>query len=318
MVNMTGIYPAAHPLMQQVLRPWADALLEETGGRLVIRFFEPLTIADPGNLGRAVRFGQAGIGLGFISAEPEDFPLSILAAHGPGSASLRELSSAYWRMYTEIPELAGEFYGIKLLAVYATDPVQFCMTSRLLYDAESLRGSSFLVESALTSESLESFGAVPKIAPQADFKMLMEDKIADGLAINLTDITRLGLKEHVGTIALGDFENGAVWLGMHQGVWDMLPQDIRNILSKNSGLELSQTLGEALGELYRAELEALGNSAVRLHYFSSEERGKFYRNMRSIAQEGWQVATRGKGYNIKALQDKISKIMTETKARQGG
>lgn len=314
-VNMTGLYPASHPIMREVLRPWAESVLEQTGGRLVVRFFEPRTIACPNKLGRAVRLGQVGLGLGYVSSEPDDFPLSLLAAQGSGGGSMREISAAYWRMYTEIPELAGEFSGIKLLAAYATDPFQLCMAARLPYGAESLKGLRFLMETPLMAEKMESFGSLSTVIPQSDFKMFMEDKIADGLVLNLTDIQRLGLSACISGVALGDLENGVVWLGLHQGVWDMLPQDIRNILTRNSGLALSQSLGAALEGIYRADLDKLGNSAVRLHYFSAEERAKFSLNMGNVYREAWQRAAREKGYNVKALQDRIAKIMTETRAR---
>lgn len=312
-VTMIGIYPSSHPVMRDVLRPWADSLMEQTGGRLVIRFFEPSTAVNATRPGRSVRLGQVGLAVGLIGSEPDDFPLALLSAQSGGSSALRELSAAYWRMYTEIPELSNEFSGIKLLAVCAIDPLQLCMFGSLPYNSEFLRGRRFLVENSLTAKKMESFGAIPSIIPQSDFKMFMEDRIADGMVLSLTDISRLGLEERINGISLGDLENGAAWLGMHQGVWDMLPQDIRNIIGKSSGAALSQAMGAALSGLYRAELEKLNGGAVRLHYFSAEERAKFYLHMKNISQEAWQAAAREKGFNAKTLQDRIARIMTEAK-----
>lgn len=313
-LNMSAIYPAAHPVMQKVLRPWAESLLQESGGRLVIRIFQDADLIDPGKPGLAVRLGQVGLAVGALSAEPDDFRLSLLAAQGPGAVSLRALSAAYWRMYTEIPELAGEFAGIKLLAVYATDPFQLCVTGSPPYDAAALRGRRFLVESPLVAAKMDELGALATVLAQPDFKMYLEDRIADGVVLGLTDIARLGVGEHFQGVALGDLENGVIWLGLHQGVWEMLPPDLRGILTKASGAALSQNLGAAVEELYRAELERLGNGRVDLHYFSAEERGRFYGVMRSVAEEAWGEAAR-EGCNAKAVRDRIARILAETKAR---
>lgn len=314
-INMATVYPLDHHLVQNVLRPWAENIMEQSGGRLFIRMFEPGAIADAGRLGRAVRLGQAGMALSLLSAEAEDFPLSLLAAQGPGSIFLKELSGAYWRMFTELPELGAEFTGIKLLAVFASDPYQLCMAGRLPFNTESLAGKRFLVDSPLTAMKMESFGAPSTIIQQPDLKMFIEDKIADGVVLNISALSRLGLMDYIGGISLGDLENGVFWLGMHQGAWDMLPQDLRNVLAKSTGLAFSQFLGERASQNYRAQLEKLERQGVKMHYFSAEERARFNRNTQNVAQDAWQSIAREKGINIRALQDKIAKIMADAKVR---
>lgn len=314
-INMTGIYPSDNPLMREVIRPWADELLEKTGGRLVLRNYEPGSIAYSETLARAVRLGQAGLGIGVLNVEAEEFALALMAAHGPGSIRLGELSAAYWRMFTEIPELAEEFKGIKLLAVFATCPYQFCMVRHLPYTAESLGGRRFLVDNPVAARFLESFGAAATVQPQTDFKMFMDDKIADGLVLPLCDLSRLGVRSYISGISLADLGNGVVWLGMHQGVWDMLPQDLKRIVGQSSGLALSRALGEMEEKIYRAELEKFEGGRVKLHYFSAEERSKFYEASRKLSQIEWQRLSRERGYNARAVQEKIDKIMGETRAR---
>ena len=314
-VNMTTIYPLEHQMVQKVLLPWTESILDQTDGRLLIRIFAPDTIADSEKLGRAARLGQAGMVLSLLSSEAEDFPLSMLAAQGPGSILLKELSGAYWRMFTELPELGGEFSGIKLLAAFATDPYQLCMSGRLPYNAESLNGRRFLVDSPMTAIRMESFGAPAAIIPQPDLKMFMEDKIADGVVLNIGALSRLQLGDYISGVALGDLENGVLWLGMHQGVWDMLPQDLRNVLVKSSGLAFSQRLGGVVAENYRVQLEKLELRGIKVHYFSSEERARFYKNMQNAGQDAWESMAREKNFNAKALQDRIARIMTDAKAR---
>lgn len=314
-LNMSGVYPGWHPIMREVIRPWAEALMEKTEGRLVIRNFEPGSITHTDVLARSVRLGQSNMGIGVLNTEAEEFGFALLAAQGQGSLKLRELSAAYWRMFTEIPELAEEFKGIKLLAVYAGGPYQFCMVRHLPYTAESLAGRRFLVDSPIRARFLDDFGASATVLPQTDFKMYMDDKIADGVVFALCDLSRLGIQGYITGVSLGDLGNGVIWLGMHQGDWDMLPQDLKRIVTQSSGLGLSQTLGEMEEKNYRAELDKLRSGPVKLHYFSAEERKKFYGAGEQIRQTEWQLLCRERGYNAKQLQDKIDKILADTKAR---
>lgn len=314
-ISMTSVYPSSHPVTRNVLRPWAESVMEDSGGRLVIRIFEPNTVADSSGLARSARLGQVGIAVGLMDTESEDFQLSLLAAQAMGSTSIRELSLAYWRMYSEIPELASEFAGIKLLAVYATAPYQLCMTKDVPYNAESLAGKRFLADSPLMGQKLDAFGAFVTIVPQPYFKMYMGDKVADGAIVSISDIVRLGLADDINGVTLADLENGVMFVAMHQGVWDMLPQDLRNILNRSIGPGLSQKLGESVAQNYRDDLESLQADNIRVHYFSAEERARFEAVMKNVSQRRWQDMARDKGYNVRSIQDKINKIMVESSAR---
>lgn len=314
-VNMASAYPSSHPLVRNVLRPWVESVLEQSGGRLVIRIFEPGTIAYSSSMGRSVRLGQSGLGMSLMSAEPESFRLCMLAVQAPGKACLKELSAAYWRMFTEVPELAAEFAGIKLLAVYATDPYQLCTVKNPPHTLEDIAGQRILADNPVSGGKLDDLGAASIVIPQTDFKMYLDDRLADGALLNLSNLSRLHIGGYINGVALGDLENGVVWLGMHQGLWDALPQELRTILTRSSGLALSQALGEAVSAGYRAAIGEMQNSNVQLHYFSAEERSRFYKNMQDLAQDGWQSLAEEKGFNARALQDRITRIMTESKVR---
>lgn len=314
-LNMATIYSREHPAIQDVLKPWAESLLEQSGGRLVIRIYDPETITSSVTMSKAVKLGQIGLGCGVMGTEAELFPLGVLVAQGPGTLAIRELSGAYWRMFNELPELNAEFVGIKLLAVYATSPYQICMVQGLPYDSIGLMGKRFLVDNPMTGMKMAALEAIPTVTSQTDFKMLLEDGIADGVVLSLTDMSRIDIESYIQSLALGDLENGVVWFGMHQGDWDMLPPELRRLITQSSGLPLSQALGASVAKAYRNQLDALRNSTMKVHYFSAEERDKFQQNMQNVVRSAWQKVAQERGINARNLEERINRIMSEARVR---
>ncbi len=314
-VNMVSFYPEWHPVTRQVLRPWVKDVLHQTGGRLIIRVFDPNTICRDEELARNVRLGQVGMGYGFIGAEAGLFPLNMVGGLNLGLDNTMAGTAAFWRMHAELPEMAAEFSGIKLLALHATPPYQIHMLKDRVYGVSDLKDKRILVDNPYTSRTMALLGAVPVQSPQADYALRLEDRAADGALLTLNQAKFMQMGESWGQISLADIPSGACWIGMHQGLWDILPQDIRKVLAATSGQKLSRALGEVMYQTNRAAVDDLSRLAADVHYLSAEERGNIQKVVQTPLFELWQQNARKSGVATpRVLYEKIRKIASEASA----
>ncbi|MDR2051382.1 MAG: hypothetical protein LBQ63_06390 [Deltaproteobacteria bacterium] len=316
-VNLLSAYPDEHPLVRDVLRPWAREVLTRTNGRLIIHVFGADVLHLNERLIRSVRLGQIGMGHGNL-AEEEGFPLSMLTGLNLGLEKISARSVSFWRIYNEIPEISREFSGVKILALHARQPYQLCMLKDGVYVAEDLPGLTLLTDSSLASLEAELLGASSVPVPLEDFPVYLRDHEADGALLTLSQAGEHGLKQQFGEIALADLESGACWLGMHQGLWDILPQDLRKALADTGGQKLSLALGAALQAEDRAQTDRLRAENFPVHYFSAEERAKIRQLTQEALTEDWQRKARQAGAAApRIIYDRARRIAAEIAAGRG-
>lgn len=311
-INMTSYYPDWHPVMRDVLRPWAKEVLFKSQGRLIINLFEPNTICQDDQASQAVRLGQVGIGHGYIGAEAARFPLSMVSSLYLGLDNAKSLTEAFWRMYAELPEISGEYTGIKILALHAASPYQICMFKKPVYSVKELAGKKMLVDSPGAARKMSLLGAEPLQNQLVAFVPRINGDLFDGAMLTLAQANTAGLQRQIEQVVLADVPGGICWLGMHQGLWDILPQDLRKVLTGTTGKNFSRALGESIYNAHKSEVEKLRQFRMNVHYFSAEERLAMQKTLQPQLFEEWQLEAKRAGVNApRTLYEKISRIAVE-------
>lgn len=312
-LNLASQYPEDHPAVRAVLRPWAQELLRRSKGRLVIRIFGPNALCGEESLSQAVRLGQVALAYGCLGLEAEYFPLGSISGLRLGPRSAPPAGDALWRAYAETPELTAEFRGIKLLALHSAPPVQIFMLKDGVYGAADLAGQRLLTHTPVHGQKVALLGAEAIASPLADFFSRLQEGEADGALLTLRQARERRLEQYFRQAALPDMEGGLCWLGIHQGLWDILPPDLRKILTDSGGSGLSLALAAAAREDDKAGLERLRAGNMQVHYFSAEERDKLLRLTQEKLLEYWLRGARLAGVGApRVLYDKIGKIVSES------
>ena len=125
--------------------------------------------------------------------------------------------------------------------------------------------------------------------------MLLRDQEVDAALLTLDQAAPFLAEGTLAQTALADLPGGACWLGLHQGIWDILPQDLRKILTDSTGPKLSQDLGRALRAADRAAIDALRGGPGKTHYLSAEERGILHKTAQDTLLKVWQDNARQAG-----------------------
>ncbi|MCL1915357.1 MAG: hypothetical protein FWG17_01390 [Desulfovibrionaceae bacterium] len=313
-LNLACLYPEDHPVVKEVLLPWAGEMLRQSKGRLIIRLYNPGALCQDDEVLQAVRLGQIAMGHGALSAAWTHFPLGQSTALDLGEETLARKSTAFWRIYQDLPELQKEFKGIRILALHARQPYNLYAVRDGLYGTADLRGRRILAETPAAAEALAFLGAYPLTVPLGDFSMYLNEQEADGALLTLDQAGQIQAEKEFSQAALVDLPGGMCWLGINQGLWDILPLDLRKILADASGLKLSQELGRVLRAAHRMDMDDLRAGSLRVHYLSAGERAVLRKAFQDNLLEQWQNNAQVAGMNNpRAVYERMRRIMTEAR-----
>lgn len=153
---LSHIFPAQHPLVTQVLTPWAADVDRVTQGRVKVEF-APSSLAPPPGQLDMVQKGIADIGLQFAGVVPNRLHFELITEIPGPHGSAVQMSRALWSTYETYFSKSSEYKGVQLHALF-TFPAQdfFCMKACPTNVAE-LKSMKILTT---PSTSARQYGAV--------------------------------------------------------------------------------------------------------------------------------------------------------------
>lgn len=241
--------PADSAFHTQFLVPWTQKLEKESAGHLRFRLFPALQMGGAApDLYDQVKEGVADIvwtGVGYTPARfpaVEVFELPLTANSAQGS------SRALWE-YVRLNELSRkEFDGVRLLAVGRHDAPQLHMRNKRVQALADLAGLKIATPARSAGSFLSALGAAPVEMPATRAGAALSSGAVDGVLLPWDAVTALGIGElvkyHTQLDPQSPWLYSAVFvLAMNPATYKSLPEDLRKVISANSGADTSAWLG---------------------------------------------------------------------------
>jgi len=242
--------PADSPFHTQLLVPWTQKVESESGGRLRFQLFPGLGVgSSAAQLFDQVKDGAADLVWTAVGDMPERFPAFEafelpFAANGAQGASL-----ALWE-YARVNDLARkELGGVRLLAVARHGTPQLHMRSKPVQTFADLAGLKIGSLTRATSRLLAAANAKPVEMSPVQLREALSTGELDGAALPWEAVTALAIDELVKHHTEADpqspwLSSGVFVLAMNPATYKSLPDDLRKVISANSGAETSAWIGK--------------------------------------------------------------------------
>jgi TRAP-type C4-dicarboxylate transport system substrate-binding protein len=228
-LKLAHFFPATHPAETVLVKDWAAAIKEATGGKIVITSYPGETLAKAANIYNEVIEGVADIGLSCFSYNVGRFP-EMEAFEQPGVVykNSKVASKVAWEGVKELnPKCVQD---TKLLMVIATGPGDL-FTKTPVRKLEDLKGLQIRA-TGLTAETLEMAGAIPVGMPQSEAYDALQKGIASG---NLAPVEVLKAWKHA---EVTDYltrtpfmYNNLFYITMNLNKWNSIPENIRKTIT---------------------------------------------------------------------------------------
>lgn len=132
--------PPRHPIVENAIEPWAEAIAEATEGRVTVRVLSSPLGSPPAHFDMA-REGIADITYGLQSFTEDDrFLRARLGQFSFLGDDAVTNSEAFWTVYTEQLGAAEEHAGTHLLGLFLHGPGMLHNNQRLIMSVADLNG----------------------------------------------------------------------------------------------------------------------------------------------------------------------------------
>ncbi len=234
----------------EFFQPWADAVFEQSGGRLKIEIYPAMQLGGkPPALYDQIRDGVIDGGWTIPSYTPGRFP-EVEAFELPFMTGMDAESSsrAAWT-YTQ--KWAAERFGdVHLLAVHVHGPGVVHVQGDPVETVADFDGLKLRGPSRQANKLLEAVGATPVGMPVPAFPEALSKGVVDGGVIPWQIVPSLKVNE----LAKGHTEIGGdralyntffIW-AMNKDAYESLPDDLKAVIDANTGIEASAMAGRAM------------------------------------------------------------------------
>lgn len=270
-LRLSNWLPPSHPIVKDMVLPWAEQLKEATEGRVSVQMLDAPLGPPPAHFDLAAN-GVADLTFGVHSYTPGRFTLTEIAELPFIADTSESLSVAFQRVFESDLAAAAEHRGVKVLGVFAHGPGLLFTKGRPVTPVSGLSGSKIRVAGNITNKLAEGLGMVSIQAPSPQSYEILSGGVADGIFFPVESIPFFKLDTLVDTAlrAPGGLYNVSFFFVMNQAKYDSLSDADRAAVDQVSGEAFARMAGKAWDAADAAGMEVIKDS-VTFHDATEEE-----------------------------------------------
>lgn len=249
-LRLHQMLPAQASVPKNILEPWMARIEEESGGRIEFQHFPAMQLGGkPPELVDQAIDGIADIVWTLPGYTPGRFPRTEVFELPFVMTNAEAVSRAFWQLAEETM-LDQDFKDMKVLGLWVHGP-GLIHSKDPIDSLDDLNGVKLRAPTRVTNDMFSSLGATPVGMPVPAVPEALSKGVIDATVVPWEVTGALKINELVSNHT--DFGDDALYtatfvLGMNRAAYDGLPDDLKAIIDKNSGLELS---GFAGGQMQR-------------------------------------------------------------------
>lgn len=295
-----------------ILDVWADNVEEASEGRIKIDRFPSMQLGGrPPELMDQAIDGVADVVWTVVGYTPGRFPQTEVFELPFMMTNARAASRAYWEMF-ETHMKDTDFQDVEILGTWVHGP-GIIHSNREVRTPADMEGMKIRGGSRLVNSLLEKVGAAPVGMPVPAVPEGLSKGVIDGTTIPWEVTTALKIPELVDNHT--EFTGNALYvltfvLAMNKDRYDSLPDDLRQIIDDNSGLEFSVFAGGVMedNDAPARQLAAdRGNTIVTLTADEAQE----WRDVAAPIYDEWVAEMSEKGIDGQALIDEARMLIDQ-------
>ena len=287
------------------LKPWADKVAAESGGRIKIDIFPSMQLGGtPPQLFDQAKDGIADLVWTLPGNTPGRFP-GIEAFELPFIANKKAIvNSLALAEYAEA-NLKDEFKDVRPICFWAHDH-GLIHSSRQVKTMDDLKGMKLRFPTRLAGEALKALGVNAIGMPIPQVPEAMAQKVIDGAVIPWEVVPALKMQElvkfHAEIPGSPTLYTATFVLAMNNAKYAALPADLRAVIDKNSGMAAAAMAGAVWDEQAKVVSEMVAKRGNTITMIDVAEAAK-WRATTAPVIDGWVKSVTEKGLNGAKLLD---------------
>lgn len=311
-LRLSSWLPPGHPIVRDMIKPWADQVAEATKGRVKIAIL-PKPLGKPPAHFDLAKDGVADVTYGVHGYQPGRFLLTKAVEMPFLGNSAESVSVAYWRIHEKHLAKANEHDGVTLLSVFTHGPGEIFNSKRPIKSTADLNGLKIRVGGGVVNDVAQAIGATALLKPAPKSYELMSNGVADGVFFPQESIASFKLTKLVrhATLIPNGLYNTSFFLVMNSKTFASLPKEDQDAIMSVSGENFARLAGKAWDNVDAIGLKKMKEDGVQVITASDSMVGEIKKATANIEQ-GWAKEVGSKGLDgnmiMKDLRAEISKI----------
>lgn len=309
-LKFATFFSPKHNMQVDVWEPWAEKIKKQSNGQVTVTMFPGGALGKPGDHYSLVEKGLADIVYILHDYTPGRFPMTTvfeLPFMAPNSA---KTSTAMWKTFEQLPELQKEYNKVKVLALFCHPPGHFHTTKKPIKSIEDLKGLKVRTVSPAVTDALKLFGSIPVEMPITETYTALERGVVDGTVIDWGGFRIFKLDDLTKYSTVTDFYVVTMAVLMNKRKWNKLPENIKTILSENTGQSLSKWCGDAYDSLDGPSRMRVKEKGIEIIELPETAKDKL-RQQTMVQRENWVKTMTAKGYPGQKVLDTALKNLSE-------
>lgn len=307
--------PLRATIPARFLTPWIEKVQQESGGRIAVQHFPSMQLGGkPPELIEQATDGAVDLVWTVLGYTPGRFQRAE-AFELPFIMTTGEATSRAFQEYAE-RHMANDFPGLKVIAVHTHGP-GVLHTKAPVNALADLEGMKLRGPTRVITGMLGKLGAVPVGMPVPAMPQALSKGVIDGTVIPWEITLPLKISELVENHTEFTGEHGLYTatfvFAMNRDSYDNLPDDLKQVIDANSGIETAAWAGRVMdaGDVAgRGKAAADGNNIVTL---DAAETARWAVAASSVVSD-WVAEMKDRGIDGQALVDE-AKALVEKHSR---
>ncbi len=295
---------------------WTKEVEKATGGRVKFASLPKAPAAAPGTFD-AVRDGLVDLSYVTASYTPSRHILPLMAEL-PGAGETAEINSiAYSRIHWKYFHKAGEYKGVKLLAVWTHGPGQM-FTKKPVGGIADIQGLKIRTGGGVAEAVANALGASAFVKPAPESYELLKSGVADGVFFPFESIVSFKLDSVIeqATVFPGGMYSSAFGFFMNEDKWNKLPKQDQAAIEKLSYEYAARSNGQSWDRADQVGINALKKANVKILNAPPALVAEVQKRSAPIIDD-WIKKASAKGVNAKAalaeFHAELKKVAAEVK-----
>jgi TRAP-type C4-dicarboxylate transport system substrate-binding protein len=248
--------PPQATIPAKAIKPWADKVEKESGGRLKVQLFPSMQLGGrPPELFDQAKDGVADVVWTVLGYTPGRFPKTE-AFELPFSSGLAEPASRAFQEFVE-KHAMDEFKDVKLIGVHVHGP-GLIHSLQPVTKLEDMKGLKVRGGSRIINIMLEQLGATPVGMPVPAVGEALSKGVISATTIPWEVVPAVKV-EQIARNSTGFSGNKGLYtqtfaVAMNKASYDKLSPDLKKVIDANSGMAAATMFGRAMDEGDKAGL----------------------------------------------------------------
>ncbi len=283
--------PPTHPMVTEMLNPWAKDVEQATEGRVKIQVLPPW--GTPASHYDLVRNGVADMTIGVHSYTPERFKLTEMVELPMTAENAQVNSLAYWRTYQKYFMGKNEHAGTKLLGAWVPGSYQL-WTAAKVDSLDKLDGTKIRIPGVLVERIAKLLGLVSISSTLTEAYDQISRGIIDGMFQNYTTVIDFNLARFMPNLFVlpGGFSASSQFMVVNERSWQRISEADRAAIDALSGEALVKRFSGIWQKNNMAAFDRLSAEGIKVHRIEGEQLEAMKTKLAVIEQQ-WLSEAKG-------------------------